>query len=113
MVTHKTSEVTITRIDVGKDQVHLSDGRVIDHPARSRKRSPKTGPSANLSTDPLARFSLILSNPESYRLFDHITIGTTSHGGVPWHLSASNVFTDLCPTKCIRITICHFPGPEI
>lgn len=83
MVTHKTSEVTITRIDVGKDQVHLSDGRVIDHPARSRKRSPKTGPSANLSTDPLARFSLILSNPESYRLFDHITIGTTSHGGSP------------------------------
>jgi len=83
MVTQATNEVTITHIDSNKDQVHLSDGRVIDHPSRSRKRSPKTGPSANLSTDPLTRFSLILSNPESYRLFDHITVGTRAQGGSP------------------------------
>ena len=78
-----TDDVTITHIDVDKDQIRLSDGRVIEHRSSSRKRTPQAGPSANLRTDPIARFNLILNNPDSYGLLDHITVGTGPDGGSP------------------------------
>ena len=77
------TEVTIIRIDEKSDQVRLSDGRVTRMSLQSGKRSQKTGPSKNLRTDPLARFNLILTNPDSYHLLDHIMMGTRPEGGSP------------------------------
>lgn len=51
--------------------------------ALPEKRSPRGGPSKNLRTDPLARWNLILDNPDSYRILDDILIGTRPEGGSP------------------------------
>jgi len=71
------------RINTENNQSVLSDGSIDKNSFNRVRRSPKIGPSADLSTDPFMRFYLLLTNPDSYRLFDDIRIGTGPEGGSP------------------------------
>ena len=76
-------DLRIKRINTKNNDSVLSDGSIDKHSFNRKARSPKIGPSADISTDPFLRFYLLLTNPDSYRLFDEIRIGTGPEGGSP------------------------------
>ncbi len=73
----------VFQLDKKRMEVQLPDGRVLKILPRPRKQKQKTGPSARITTDSYTRIRFMVENPDGYRNFDHMTMGTNEKGGSP------------------------------